>query len=229
MMIGVNVSPRQLHDDTFVAYVEETLERHRIPPTSLCLEITESGFEGLTEEVEVLHQLRELGCFIGMDDFGTGYSSLARLRDLPVEMLKIDRRFVTGLGVDPDDTAIVSAIMSMSLTLGLHVIAEGVERPEQAEALTRLGCPVAQGYLFGRPEPAGVLTSRMTARRMWKPVRGSDAAADRSSSLISRPRSAHRMFIHEFLDQVGVQMEHDGVRGWGRGQRPNTTPTGTPR
>jgi diguanylate cyclase (GGDEF)-like protein len=210
-MLSVNLSPFQLTDATLVDHLAATIRRTGIEPGSLCLELTESGFEGLTDEVDVLHDLRALGCFIGIDDFGTGYSSLQRLRDLPVEVLKIDQAFVAGLTDDSDDAAIVSAIMSLALTMGLHVIAEGVERPEQAAALTRLGCQVAQGYLFATPADAASTTSLLDRGKLWRPIVGDDAANDHGGvNVVATPRRGHRLFIHEFLDQIGVPMHGAG-------------------
>ena len=210
-MLSVNLSPFQLTDTTLVDHVAATIRRTGIEPGSLCLELTESGFEGLTDEIEVLNDLRALGCYVGIDDFGTGYSSLQRLRDLPVEVLKIDRAFVAGLTDDSDDSAIVSAIRSLALTMGLHVIAEGVERPEQAEALTRLGCPVAQGYLFAAPADVASTTARLERGKLWRPIVGDDAAKDHTSGGVrSAPRRGRRLFIHEFLDQIGVPMHGVG-------------------
>jgi diguanylate cyclase len=207
-VVTVNVSPFELLQDGFAAGVAGVLARSGLDARSLCLEVTESALMGWSEGLAALAEVRELGCYIGIDDFGTGYSSFGRLRDLPVDVLKIDRSFVAGLGADPDDGAIVASIISMALTMGLHVVAEGVEQPCQAEALTRLGCRVAQGYLFARPQgPDAILT--YGRRRLWRPLTGEDAAADRGigSMVPSRStRRGHLRFIHEFLDQIGVPM-----------------------
>jgi len=100
-----------------------------------------------TASLDCLKMLKELGVYVGIDDFGTGHSSLARLKSLPVEVLKVDRSFVDGLGTEPEDSAIVAAVLSLAHALGLHVIAEGVETPLQAHQLAELGCGVAQGWL----------------------------------------------------------------------------------
>jgi EAL domain-containing protein (putative c-di-GMP-specific phosphodiesterase class I) len=104
--------------------------------------------------LNVLRAIKDLGVYVGIDDFGTGHSSLSRLRRLPVEVLKVDRSFVDGLGTEPEDSAVVAAILSLAHALGLHVIAEGVETPLQAHQLTALGCPVAQGFFWAPPVPA---------------------------------------------------------------------------
>ena len=126
-----------------------------IDPGQLCLEITETTVMADAESsLEVLEKLRGLGVELAIDDFGTGYSSLSYLKRFPVDVLKIDRSFVDGLGHDPDDTAIVQAIMVLASSLGLSVTAEGVETDTQLAELVRLGCDRVQGYLFARPETA---------------------------------------------------------------------------
>jgi EAL domain-containing protein (putative c-di-GMP-specific phosphodiesterase class I) len=109
----------------------------------------------------VLASLREYGLRLMLDDFGTGYSSLAYLRRFPLDVLKIDRSFVAGLGRDDEDSAIVAAIVQMARTLGLTVVAEGVERPEQLERLRELECELAQGRLIAEPMPAAELERLM--------------------------------------------------------------------
>jgi EAL domain-containing protein (putative c-di-GMP-specific phosphodiesterase class I) len=210
-VLSVNVSPWCLESPDFVDVVATTLAETGLPPRSLCLEVTESVLMRRAASLETLAELRALGCYIAIDDFGTGYSSLARLRSLPVEVLKIDRSFVSGLGTDRNDSAIVASIMSMALTMGLHVMAEGVEKPEQAEELTRLGCEVAQGYLFARPLEADTIAAYGN-RRLWRPISGDAAAADGPGGpVVSRRarRRGYRHFIHEFLDQIGLPMAVD--------------------
>lgn len=152
--ISVNVSVRQLLSFSFVDVVRETLERHRLPAHLLHLELTESVFADRHLVTGPLLRLRDLGVRVSIDDFGTGYSSLSYLRDLPIDCLKIDRSFIQGLGTDRRDNALVGAVVGMANELGLQVVAEGVETMEQLAQLERLGCNLAQGFLFGRPEPA---------------------------------------------------------------------------
>ncbi|MBV8379518.1 MAG: EAL domain-containing protein [Paucibacter sp.] len=203
----VNISPRQLDDPGFVAELQLVLDETDIGASSLCLELTESALmTPETDIVQTLERVRRMGVYVAIDDFGTEHSSLARLRGLPVEVLKIDRSFIDGLPVEPDDTAIVSSILSLAFAMGKHVIAEGVERIEQARALRSMGCRVAQGYLFSPPvDAASVLP--MLWRPLWQPPRGwrlRSAAA----SPDPRARQAHRSFIDEFLDHIGVPMGH---------------------
>jgi predicted signal transduction protein with EAL and GGDEF domain len=158
----VNVSARQLVDDAIVDVVAAALERTRVIPSTVCLEITESVLmEDPDQYGETLARLKELGVSLSVDDFGTGYSSLAYLQVLPADFLKVDRSFVERLGTNPRADAIVGTIIDLAHTLGLGVVAEGVETEAQAEVLTRLGCDQAQGYLFARPAPADEVTPKL--------------------------------------------------------------------
>jgi EAL domain-containing protein (putative c-di-GMP-specific phosphodiesterase class I) len=201
----VNISPRQLDNPDFLAELQLIINQTGISPSSLCLELTESALVNLeTDIVEKLNQVRRAGIYLAIDDFGTEHSSLARLRDLPVEVLKIDRSFIDGLPMEPGDTAIVSSILSLAFAMGKHVIAEGIERVEQAAALRSMGCSVAQGYLFSAPvEPARVMP--MLDHPPWQPPmnwRMQSAAISPNT----RTRRAHQAFIDEFLDHIGVPM-----------------------
>jgi diguanylate cyclase (GGDEF)-like protein/PAS domain S-box-containing protein len=155
LLVCVNTSPRQLANGAFPARVADIMGRHGLAPGSLALEITESVLmEEAHAPVTVLASLREYGLRLMLDDFGTGYSSLSYLRRFPLDVLKIDRSFVAGLGRDDEDSAIVAAIVQMARTLGLTVVAEGVERPEQLARLRELDCDRAQGRLIAEPMPA---------------------------------------------------------------------------
>jgi EAL domain-containing protein (putative c-di-GMP-specific phosphodiesterase class I) len=111
-----------------------------------------------------LREVRALGVHLAVDDFGTGYSSLTYLKRFPVEAIKIDRSFVTGLGIGDEDSTIVEAVVQLGRALGLTVVAEGVESPLQLERLRALQCDRGQGYLFGRPRPAGLVERDLAAR-----------------------------------------------------------------
>ena len=128
--------------------------------------------------------IKERGVYVGIDDFGTGHSSLARLRELPVEVLKVDRSFVDGLGTEREDSAVVAAILSLAHALGLHVIAEGVETPLQADQLIALGCPVAQGWLWSPAVPA----DQIPRRRGSAPTRTRAIAGHRGAAQPGRQR-----------------------------------------
>ncbi|SEL85400.1 diguanylate cyclase/phosphodiesterase [Pseudoxanthomonas sp. GM95] len=156
--IAVNLSPTQFRSDLLYHDVRSALTRHGLPPASLVLEITESmAMHDPESSLEILRKLSELGVSISIDDFGTGYSSLMYLKKLPASELKIDRGFVRDLTTDSDDAAIVSAIVALGRTLGLQVIAEGVETSEQQALLTSLGCTSLQGYLLGRPNDSATV------------------------------------------------------------------------
>jgi len=156
--ISVNVSAIQLADPGFPRQVAQAIDESGINPDRLWLEITESTLmRDADEAVVVLETLRELGLHVEIDDFGTGYSSLSYLQRFPVESLKIDRSFVEDLDHRSDNAAIVRAIIGLGDSLGLPVIAEGVERRAQVARLRALGCQLAQGFLFGRPLPARAL------------------------------------------------------------------------
>jgi diguanylate cyclase len=154
--IAVNLSPRQLADDDVVATVRAALATSGLPARQLTLEVTEGVLvRDVDQVVGQLLALRTLGVRIAIDDFGTGYSSLSYLRRLPADIVKIDRSFVQELGTGNRSTTLVASIIELARSLHLDVVAEGVETAEQHAALGKLACSHAQGYLFGRPAPAG--------------------------------------------------------------------------
>lgn len=204
LSMTVNLSPRQLDAPGFVTELQRVLASSGIAPQSLCLELTESALmRRATDVAEVLSQIRALGVYVAMDDFGTEHSSLSRLRELPVEVLKIDRAFIDGLPSEPGDLAIVSSILSLAYAMGKHVIAEGVETVEQAIALANLGCPVAQGYLFSRPVPATQIPA-LIGRALWQAPPSWKSRLQ--PAVGSKTRRAHRAFIDEFLFHIGAPM-----------------------
>jgi diguanylate cyclase (GGDEF)-like protein len=150
--VTVNVSGRQLFHESLVADVERVARDSGIAPGTLGLEITESVLMDEGDAVTVLEALRERGARLSLDDFGTGYSSLSYLKRFPLDTLKIDRAFINGIG-NGEGTALVATIVSMAETLGLDVVAEGVETEEQLRRLRELGCDKAQGFLLARPLP----------------------------------------------------------------------------
>jgi diguanylate cyclase (GGDEF)-like protein len=205
LAMSVNVSPREVEAPGFIEELTRILLDTSVDPTTLCLEITERAVTGATADtVRVLEQVRKLGVYVAIDDFGTQHSSLTRLRELPAEVLKVDRNFIDGLGAEPGDTAIVSSILSLAFAMGKHPIAEGVERREQAAALLRMGCAVAQGYLFS-PPVAPEQIAPMLDRTLWqpraeRPLHAAELATD------VRLRRGHRYFIDEFLEHIGAPM-----------------------
>lgn len=153
LTVSVNVSAHQLADESFLLQVQETLQTTGLAAERLCLEITESAVMR-QHTVALLEQIHKLGVRLSIDDFGTGYSSLAYLKRLPVDSIKLDRSFVQGVPHDSNDSAIAGAIVGLGRSLGLAVVAEGVERDEQREYLGELGCDALQGYLISPPMPA---------------------------------------------------------------------------
>ncbi|RSK81079.1 EAL domain-containing protein, partial [Pandoraea apista] len=153
--IAINLSPLQFAHTDLLQTVQAVLTRHKLAPSCLTLEITEStAMQNADASLAILQQLHDLGVRISIDDFGTGYSSLLYLKRLPASELKIDRGFISDLTHDTEDAAIVSAIVALGRTLKLNVVAEGVETAAQQEFLTTLGCDSLQGYLLGKPAPA---------------------------------------------------------------------------
>jgi EAL domain-containing protein (putative c-di-GMP-specific phosphodiesterase class I) len=163
--ISVNVSPRQLVDPGLATQVVAALGFSAIEPRRLWLEITESTLVGQHEVfVERISFLRDLGVRVGLDEFGAGYSTLNSLKRFPLDFVKIDRTMVAGLGNDQRDTAIVRATIELAHSLGLAVVAVGVETDEQCDLLTTLGCDHAQGYLFSPAVTPEELLSRLDQR-----------------------------------------------------------------
>ena len=162
--VAVNLSGRDLEHEDMLTVVSQALQRSGLSPRRLVVELTETVL--MSENAAIprnLARIQALGVQLAIDDFGTGYSSLSYLRQLPASILKIDQSFVAAIEADDAATAIVGAVVTMAHALKLSVIAEGVERPCQAEQLRLLGCDAAQGYLFARPQPANELDSYFDA------------------------------------------------------------------
>jgi diguanylate cyclase (GGDEF)-like protein len=158
LVVAVNLSARNLLDHRLVDDVSALLARHGVAPSLLSLEITESAVMDDPERAQVVLQgLAGLGVDLSVDDFGTGYSSLAYLARLPVSEVKVDRAFVSRMTVEPRDAAVVRSVVDLGHSLGLRVVAEGVEEQDCYDALRDMGCDVAQGYLLSRPLPAAAL------------------------------------------------------------------------
>jgi EAL domain-containing protein (putative c-di-GMP-specific phosphodiesterase class I) len=152
--IAVNLPTRLFERTDLVEHIHAAVTAHGVPHSAIELEITETGLmKEVHDVIKSLHRLNEIGVEISIDDFGTGYSSLAYLTTLPISVLKIDRSFVRDLGMTPQSSAVVTAIIALARSLGLRVVAEGVESMRQMEVLHRLGCTQMQGYLFTRPQP----------------------------------------------------------------------------
>ena len=152
--VSVNVSVKQLEQDDFPKRLAALLHKYDVSPSCLELEITESVIMAIDDALGILKRIRNLGVKLAIDDFGTGYSSLSYLKQLPVEVLKIDRAFIVGIGRSTHDEAIIRAVISLSESLGLTTVAEGVEEESQVAFLSSAGCNLIQGYYYDRPQPA---------------------------------------------------------------------------
>jgi len=165
LKLSINVSAKQFHQANFVQSVSTTLARHRIKPSLLNMELTESALLNDTERaINSMNQLKKLGVRFELDDFGTGYSSLQYLKKLPLYQLKIDQSFVRDIVDDANDRALVKTIIQMSNSLGLKVIAEGVETVEQLAFLHENGCDHYQGYYFSQPVPIGTFETLLSTK-----------------------------------------------------------------
>jgi diguanylate cyclase (GGDEF)-like protein/PAS domain S-box-containing protein len=181
LSLAVNVSARQLQHDGFPTVVADAVARPGLTEGSLSIELTESE---LLDDVESsrsrLERIRSLGVGVSLDDFGTGYSSLTYLRRFPVDTVKLDRSFVAGVGADPGDTAIVTAVVDLAAALGLRSVAEGIETPDQLSLLRSLGCDAGQGYLFAPGLEPAELERRYLAGGVDRVDPGFAAALDPS-------------------------------------------------
>ncbi len=162
--MAVNVSARQLRDPKFVSIVADALETHRMPGEFLELEVTESSLQNSEASVAALRRIESLGVSISIDDFGTGYSCMSSLKLLPIHRLKIDQSFVRDIPGERDDCAIATAIIVLGHELGMRVVAEGIEKPEQADFLRAAGCDELQGYLFSVPLSAQAVFMELPQR-----------------------------------------------------------------
>jgi EAL domain-containing protein (putative c-di-GMP-specific phosphodiesterase class I) len=172
--VSFNLSPRQLWHGDFAERLLSYLESWKVDPSRIVVEMTEStAMTDAHRTMEILRTLRASGVRIAIDDFGTGYSSLSRLRELPVDILKIDRSFVHDIPDGKDAGTMVSAIIQLAHSLGMDSLAEGIETEEQREFLLERGCRFGQGFHFARPVPAsGILSLSIPARPSRRP--GSD-------------------------------------------------------
>jgi len=168
VVVWVNLSARQLARPDLAEFIAALLVDAGCEPRQLGLEITESALlEDADAAIAMLQRLKALGVRLGIDDFGTGYSSLSYLKRMPIDVIKVDRSFVDGLGTDPGDTAIVTAVVSMAHALGIVAVAEGVETLAQVEELRRLRCNVAQGWYFSRAEPRQAIDMLLSSTPSW--------------------------------------------------------------
>jgi EAL domain-containing protein (putative c-di-GMP-specific phosphodiesterase class I) len=184
LTIAVNVSPRSVLDSTLTETIARLLAAWEIAPRRIQLELTETAVFGIADPervTETLNELSQMGLLMALDDFGTGYSSLSRLRDLPIDKVKIDQSFVMHMDERPQDALIVRSVIALAKSLGLRVVAEGVEREPVWRRLTELGCDVAQGNYLSAPLPPGRLIAWV---RQWEEL--FEEAHQMASELLER-------------------------------------------
>ena len=166
LTMAINISPRQFRHEDFVDEVERTIRQYKLPASLIELEVTEGMLiTDVADTVLRMERLAALGVRFSLDDFGTGYASLAYLKRLPLYQLKIDYSFVRDLLTDSNDRAIIAATLQLGRSLGLEVIAEGVESVGQLEQLQAMGCEKFQGFYLGLPEPVDLWTIRLRQSR----------------------------------------------------------------
>jgi len=170
LRIAVNISARQLREDSFASIVDKVMKENNVEPEGLEIEITESMLmSDQAKAVTALNELHEMGIHIAMDDFGTGYSSLSYLKRFPIDTIKIDRSFVADIATDKDDAEIIKTIISMGKTLNRKIVAEGVETQDQLTILSEYECDEIQGYFFSPPLPAEKITGFIQAKMEESP------------------------------------------------------------
>jgi diguanylate cyclase (GGDEF)-like protein len=164
--VAINISAQQLRHDNLLLLIRGAMSCYDLTPADIELEVTEStAMRNPEVTLSILDQLAAMGIRLAIDDFGTGYSSLSYLKHLPIHRLKLDRSFVTDIETDPNDAAICTATIALGHSLGLELVAEGVETQAQREFLSSLDCDVLQGYLFSKPLPYEEIVSYLHARR----------------------------------------------------------------
>jgi EAL domain-containing protein (putative c-di-GMP-specific phosphodiesterase class I) len=172
LTVSVNLSPRQFGAPGLTDAVTRALERSNLPARALCLEVTETSIaQDLEGAWAILTDLRRLGVRIALDDFGTGYSSLSALGRYPLDVVKIDRSFIGQTRRDPASVRMFLAIVELVRAAGLEAVIEGIEEPWQLDLLRRAGCDSAQGFLFARPAPEGIVIPGLAATPMVRAAR----------------------------------------------------------
>jgi EAL domain-containing protein (putative c-di-GMP-specific phosphodiesterase class I) len=170
LRVSVNLSARQFKEQNLVERVAQVLNETGLEARYLELELTESLLQNPEATITPLKELHALGVYLSIDDFGTGYSSLSYLKRFPIDTIKIDRSFVRDITTDADDAAIANAIITMAHSLGMHVVAEGVETGEQLAFLCRRECDSMQGYYFSKPLPADAFAALIKDGRRLTPT-----------------------------------------------------------
>jgi EAL domain-containing protein (putative c-di-GMP-specific phosphodiesterase class I) len=204
----VNVSAQELIQENFSEYVEETLRASRFDAKFLQIEVTETAvMSNMEEATRQLRNLEHLGVTVSMDDFGTGHSSLSYLHRLPINSLKVDRSFVQQITQSEESVAIVRAIVAMANSLGLQVIAEGVETEAQLSAVAGVGCHLIQGYLFSRPLTSEAVSAMMTAAQPYAAV-----SLESNEKRLSRARPVSSNSLYCLVPMTAGENECHGSR-----------------
>jgi EAL domain-containing protein (putative c-di-GMP-specific phosphodiesterase class I) len=152
--MAINLSAGQFLDPSLPEFLQQQIIKNDISPNQICLELTETVLvSDIERAMDIMRNIRDMGCLIAIDDFGTGYSSLSYLKSLPADYIKIDRSFVAHITSSSDDRNIVHSTISMVRNMGMQVVAEGIETTEQYELLCHFDCHIGQGYLISRPIP----------------------------------------------------------------------------
>jgi len=174
--VAVNVSAKQCQDVALVEVIKQMLARYDIPASLLEIEITETAaVQNMEHMTSLLGQLSQLGVKLAIDDFGTGYSSLAHLKCLPINVLKIDKSFVSGTPNNHEDSSIARATIALAHSLGMKVVAEGVETEQQWDFLDTENCDIAQGFLFSKPMPAAEIFALLHHSGKYRPTARDDS------------------------------------------------------
>lgn len=205
LFLGFNVSPTQLRDCELAARIAGAATDSAFPLSRVHIEVTENGFiDDLDQPRRTLEQLMSLGCLISMDDFGTGYSSLTWLSSLPFSKIKIDASFVLAMVEHRQSRKIVAAVVGLGHSLGLAVVAEGVETVAQAGLLRGMGCNLAQGFLFGKPTSAHEVAAVLSAAPLWIERTGLSSAAAAESQPGWLPDVCTKDGAIAFIDPAGT-------------------------
>jgi diguanylate cyclase (GGDEF)-like protein/PAS domain S-box-containing protein len=162
--VAINISPKQFQQPNLVQFIQSMIEKYNIRASSLGIEITEGAMSDTNETIPILKKMKELGISISVDDFGTGYSSLNYLKQFPIDVLKIDQSFIRDILVDEKDAAITTTIIHLGKSLGLEVVAEGVENKKQVEFLSKANCHKIQGFYFSKPIPVDELEKQFLVK-----------------------------------------------------------------
>ena len=215
LTVSVNLSPIQMVSCGLAESVGAAIANAGVPAGRVCLEVTETALMDAEVAAEVLRKLKEIGVLIAIDDFGTGYSSLSRIKDFPVDFLKIDRSFVAGLGRNPDDELIVTAVTNLAHSMGIQVIAEGIETGKQLSLLAGMGCEFGQGFLWSRPMPPAEALAFAASPGMQRSV-DLLATEARDQQARSLPQVAESdaasasvaLLVHELASPLTVSLGH---------------------